>query len=118
MSDGNKTISLNRRENLVGLLDLLSDKNKQIEYAKLVSDETAIFELISMWFDDQYHPDNEIFVLSYSNTELIALKKFNDYYDSISNNIPKDNINTLLADKNWIELILLANETKSKLEKK
>ena len=118
MSDENKTISLTRRENLVDLLDLLSDKYRQIDYAKLVGDETAIGELICMWFDDQYHPDNEIFVLAYSDNELIALKKFNDYYDSISNNIPEDNINILLADKNWVELIRLASETKSKLDRK
>ena len=118
MSDDDKIISENIRENLVDLLDLLSDKDKQIEYAKLVSDQTAITELVCMWFDDLYHPDNKIFVLAYSDKELEALKKFNAYYDTISDKIQNDSIEKLIADPNWVELIRLASETKAELTKK
>ncbi len=69
MDEDNINISFRRRDNLIDLLDLLADKEKQIEYAKLVGDQTAISELSCMWFDDQYHPDNERFALAYSDKE-------------------------------------------------
>jgi hypothetical protein len=116
-NDTNNT-RLNIRESLIDLLDLLSDKNKQIEYAKTVGDKVAIDELVCMWFDDQYKPDSEIFIAAYNDKELVVLKKFNDYYYSISNKIPEDTIDKLLVDPNWVELIRQACDAKAELIKK
>lgn len=111
-------LSINIRESLMDLLDLLSDENKQIEYAKKVGDKVAIDELVSMWFDDQYKPNSKIFIKAYNNKELVVLKKFNDFYSLISNKITEDTIEKLLAEPNWVELIRQAAETKAKLIKK
>lgn len=115
MDNDKKIIAFRRRENLIELLDLLADTDKQIDYAKLVGDETAIGEMICMWFDDQYNPDNTIYASVYTDKELAALKKFNDYYASIADIIPDDNISTLLMDIRWTELVGLAKQTKSTL---
>jgi len=115
MDTDKKEIALKRKENLIDLLDLLSNTDRQIEYAKIVGDVVAIGELDCMWFDGAYNPDDKVFLMAYNDNELLALKKFNDYYNSISRKIPQDNINTLLADHSWKKLVSLAADTKNKL---
>jgi hypothetical protein len=110
-------LKIKRRENLRELLVLLSDKDRQLDYAKDVGDKKAIDELLCMWFDDQYHGDKEEFREMYDNEEFKSLKKFNDYYDSISEKIPDDNVEELNNHPDWIKLRSLVLDTIKTLKK-
>jgi hypothetical protein len=105
------------RNNIIEILDLLGDYDKQIEYAKTVGDVIAIQEMICMWFDDKYHPQSENFIKAFSENELTKLKDFNDYYDLIFKKLPDKNIKTLHIDLNWEKLVerakLLNDEIKN-----
>lgn len=109
-------ISRKRKENLILLLDLLSSKEKQIDYINLVGVEVAFDELVSMWFDDSYKPEDDIFKLAYSNEELQALKVFNSFYDTLLNNISKNITYNFIEDSTWNDLIKLAEDTKINLK--
>ncbi len=117
MKESKKIISKRLRTNVIWLIDLFSSKDKQTEYAEKVGDSTAIQEFPCLWFDDIYHPDNDVFCDGFTTEELIELKKFNDFYDNILNSLPNEaqNIYTLLIDEEWEKLIALAKETKNKL---
>lgn len=104
------------RNSVIDILDLLGDYERQIDYGKAVGDYIAIQEMVCMWFDDNYHPDSENFIKGFSESELIKLKEFNDYYDSIINKIPDQDIRTLHIDPNWEKLVRLAQQTGNELK--
>jgi hypothetical protein len=117
MALDNLELRAKRRENLRELLILISDKEKQFEYAKTVGDRIAIDELLCMWFDDQYHEDRHEFQEMYDEDELKSLKEFNDYYNSISKQIPQDDIVKLNEFPDWEKLRKMASVTLKKLRK-
>jgi transcription elongation factor Elf1 len=104
------------RNSIIDLLDLLSDFNKQLEYAKAVGDVVAIQEMICMWFDDTYHPNSSNFIKAFSYSELQGLKGFNDYYNSISSKLPDKDIKILQIDTKWETLARFANRLKNVLK--
>lgn len=113
---GSSKLSKTLRKNVIDILDLLSDYEAQKDYAYKVSDYIAIQEMICMWFDDNYNPDSSNFIKGFSDNELAMLKDFNDYYDSISDSLPKDNIRTLQINENWEKLIGKARILKDKIK--
>ena len=109
-------LSKTLRNNVIDILDLLGDYEAQKDYANKVSDYIAIQEMICMWFDDNYNPDSSNFIKGFSDNELAMLKDFNDYYNSISDSLPKDNIRTLQINENWEKLIGKARILKDKIK--
>ena len=105
------------RKNLRDLLVLLSDKEKQFEYARTVGDRVAIDELLCMWFDDQYHGDKKEFREMYEEEELKSLKAFNDFYDSISEKIPRDSMSEINKIPEWKKLRTLTEGSLKNLKK-
>ena len=117
MGDEKQILRQRRRENLFELLGLLGDDRKQIEYGQSVGDKIAIDELQCMWFDDHYRADEPEFQTEYDKEELNALKKFNDFYESIPKTIFGDSLNQLTKEKEWIELTTLAKATLKQMKK-
>ena len=115
LTDEQKEISQNLRQQLVELILLLSSEHEQKKYAELVGDSTAIAEMICMWFDDQYHPNSEIFRYGFSTDELNSLEKLNDYYDQIDRDIPEHDLSELLANTKWQQLMSIAKSTYEQL---
>ena len=111
MTEEEKETSNNLRRELVKLLELLSDPLEQKKYAEQFGSETAIGEMICMWFDDQYQPELELFTAGFSEQELEALATFNSYYDPIIDKLPEHNIDELLSEPLWIELARKAQQT-------
>lgn len=112
----NANLSMSVRNSIIEILDLLGDYESQIDYGKAVGDYIAIQEMVCMWFDDNYHPENENFAKAFSKKELIKLKEFNDFYEMIYNKIPDQNIRTLHIDQNWERLIRLAQKTVNEIK--
>jgi len=98
------------RNNLISTLELLSSFIEQIDYAENVGEYIAIQEMACMWFDDHYHPDSENFIKGFSNSELDYLKAFNEYYDSIVDNLPENELKVLHSDSNWKKLSIEAKK--------
>lgn len=109
-------LAKNIRTRIIEIIDLLSDYDQQVEYARTVGDNIAITEMICMWFDDNYHPDSDNFIKTFSENELMKLKEFNDYYDSIVNKIPDQDIKTLHIDQKWEKLVQKANQLRNELK--
>lgn len=108
-------IEKNIRISVIEIIDLLGDYDQQIEYATMVGDCVAIQEMVCMWFDDIYHPNTD-FIKAFSENELIKLKEFNEYYDSICDEIPDQYIGTLHIDQNWEKLVRLAKTLGNELK--
>ena len=107
------------RPGILDLLDLLSSEDRQHEYQKSVPQVSVPTELVSMWFDDCYHPETEAFRRCFSEQELIALAIFNDYYDSQLEllSLGSSQIGEWLSDDAWRDLMRKAAETLLELRK-
>ena len=69
------------RSGILDLLELLSSRDRQLEYERRVPQVSIPTELICMWFDDLYVPESEAFKRCFSEEELAAMAAFNNYYD-------------------------------------
>ena len=78
------------RQNLVELLELLADRDAQIRYGQGVPVADVPAELVCMWFDDGYHPDDSAFESAFSPREMEVLAAFNAVYDAALMEIGKD----------------------------
>lgn len=65
------------RSSIREILALLADTEQQSEYERNVPIADVPSELICMWFDDQYHPEDAMFHSSFSCAERQALAVFN-----------------------------------------
>jgi hypothetical protein len=75
------------RQNIVELLALLADAEAQRRYERNVPIANVPAELLCMWFDDLYHPDDAAFVRAFSTPELAALEEFNRTYRSVADEL-------------------------------
>lgn len=62
------------------LLELISDPIAQRSYEFDVSIADVPAELVSMWFDDLYHPKMPWFSEAFSDHELTKLASFHNFY--------------------------------------
>ncbi len=111
MTEAEKETSKNLRRELIKLLELLSSPLEQKKYAEQFGSETAISEMVCMWFDDQYQPERELFKAAFSEKELIILATFNSFYDPIVDKLPEHSIDELLSESQWNELTERAKHT-------
>lgn len=101
LTEKEKEISENIRFRTIELLLLYSSASQQREYANKVGDQTAITEMVCMWFDDLYDINSVIFRSAFAHFELFKLEDFNKFFDEVDELIPEDSIDELLGDSNW-----------------
>jgi len=60
----------NRKPQIIEILQLLASEEPQLAYERDVPHVDITSELLCMWFDDQYHPDDAFFVSCFTADEL------------------------------------------------
>lgn len=105
-------------KNIIFILELLSSEELQLQYEKNVPRVDITNELVCMWFDDYYFPDDEMIGQSFSVEELEELRKFNKFYDDRFKLLPesKGTVLTWLGNKTWQEIMAEAQNTLLKLK--
>lgn len=94
------------------MLDLLGSEQEQLAYEKGVSWVDITNELVCMWFDDSYHPDDARFRQAFTAAELEALASFDSFYEARWRALPTrpGTVRTWLADSTWREIMQKARE--------
>lgn len=99
------------RKNIVGVIQLWSSKEEQLEYQKSVPIAQVSNELFMQW-TDFYTPDAEVIKEAFTSTELELLTKFNirltEIAKVLNGNIAY--IDKFIGTNEWKELNLLASE--------
>ena len=105
-------------KNIIFILELLSSEELQLEYEKNVPRVDITNELVCMWFDDFYFPDDKMISESFSVEELEELIKFNKFYDDRFKLLPESNgtVLTWLGDQTWRDIMTEAQNTLVKLK--
>jgi hypothetical protein len=88
---GNQMIDQYRRDlrnNIVGLVRLLASKDEQLAYQRDVPIANVPAELVCMWFDDLYHPYDNVFSEVFSPAECERLARFHEFFDVRHKHLP------------------------------
>lgn len=103
----------NRKPEIIDLLQLLSSEDEQLGYERDVPHVNITAELLCMWFDDQYHPDDAFFQSCFTRDELLALAEFDKFYDERTQHLPPSagTVQTWLNSSVWREIMQKAGET-------
>jgi hypothetical protein len=107
----------NRKPEIIEVLRLLASEERQLAYERDVPHVDITAELLCMWFDDQYHPDDAFFVSCFSAAELAALAEFHRSYSERHHQLPESQgtVRTWLASPVWREIMRKADETVSRI---
>lgn len=96
------------RKNVIELLNLYASEAEQREYQKNVPWVPVPTELVCMWFDDTYHPEEDL-TLVFSPLELEALTRFHAHFDRLVSGDEKlkfgPDLEELLRDERWRQLM-------------
>ncbi len=92
-----------RRPVIEELLELLSSSEQQLQYEADVPVAFIPDELVCMWFDDHYHPEDAFFRSCFTPDELEALAAFDSLYRREVDTLPEPirGISTWHACKGW-----------------
>jgi hypothetical protein len=103
----------NRKPHIIELLQLLASEDQQLAYERNVSYVDVTAELLCMWFDDQYHPDNAFFASCFTSDELAALAEFHRFFEEHEHRLPPSQgmVRTWLDSPDWREIMLKAQRT-------
>jgi|RhiMetdeSRZDD1v2_1073273.scaffolds.fasta_scaffold1195220_1 DNA-dependent RNA polymerase auxiliary subunit epsilon len=103
----------NRRPYIIELLQLLASEEEQLAYERNVPHVNITVELLCMWFDDRYHPDEAVFVSCFTTDELSALAEFHRFYDERKDQLPpgEGTVRTWLDSPVWRDVMLKAKST-------
>jgi len=103
----------NRKPYIIEILQLLASEEEQLAYEKNVPHVNITVELLCMWFDDQYQPNDAFFVSCFTTDELAALAEFHRYYDERTCQLPpsEGTVRTWLNSSVWREIMLKAKAT-------
>lgn len=93
-----------RKVNLINALQLLASVDDQDKYNRDVPIANVAWELISVWFDDSFFPEEAWFKNNFSDDEWEVLMEFHNYYDGLVEKLP-DNYDALREDFNWKKII-------------
>ena len=106
------------RSGIVGILQLLSSPQKQLQYELKVPAISVPTELLCMWFDDLYLPNSQYFNRCFSSGELEAMATFNVCFARQEELLPepRDGIKTWLQDETWLGIVQEASKTLAVLE--
>lgn len=87
------------------LLELIGDLDQQRQYKRDVPIANVPAELICMWFDDHYRPDQAWFPEAFSSRERLTLADFSAFYEERLSMLPtQEGIKTLQATPEWAEI--------------
>ena len=102
-----------RKPVVIELLQLLASEEEQLTYERNVPHVDITAELVCMWFDDTYHPDDAFFASCFSPDELAALAESHLFYDQRNDRLPesKGTVRTWLSNQSWLEIMGKAQET-------
>lgn len=75
---------------MLDLLDLLADFEAQRAYERDVPIADVPAELVSMWFDDAYHPTSAQHIRAFSVRERDLLAAFHSVYERCVDALPSD----------------------------
>lgn len=106
-----------RKSVIIDLLQLLASEERQLVYEQNVPHVDVTAELVCMWFDDLYHPNDAFFTSCFSADELAALAEFHQFYDQRDDLLPESmgTVRTWLADGSWREIMGKAQATLSRI---
>jgi hypothetical protein len=106
-----------RKPQIIEILELIASEEQQLSYERNVPHVDITVELLSMWFDDQYHPDDAFFRSCFTADELAALAEFQRFYDERCKKLPESEgtVRTWLASPVWREIMRKAHETVSQI---
>lgn len=109
----------NRKAAILDLLQILACEERQLAYERDASHVNITEELIVMWFNDQYHPDDAYFASCFTQDELTDLAEFNQYFDDRRRQLLDSHgtIRTWLSCPVWREIIQKAQRTLERITK-
>ncbi len=112
-------IGRNIRIGLVGILDLWTSKDAQLEYQKNVPIAHVSAELFCQWYDDYYQKDSPIIEKEFTQLEREALAKFDKVINHISDITPDDlpNIEEFIKTNEWRTVNQVAIEVLPKIKR-
>ena len=97
------------RQNIIGLVQLLASKEKQLAYECDYPIADVPVELVCMWFDDLYHPQWDLFVDAFSHKERVRLARFHTFYDLRVERLP-DTLAEMHDSDVWNEVMTEAQQ--------
>lgn len=110
-------LAIRLRNNILGVLELWTSKNKQLEYQDNVPIANVSVELFCQW-DDFYYPDSVHFKLAFDDKERESLDNFNKVLNHISDktteNLPY--ISDFVKTNDWLLINQAAIDTTKKLK--
>jgi len=95
------------------LLQLIASEDGQLAYERDVPYVDIRVELLCMWFDDTYHPDDGLFAACFTADERSALARFHAFYAERRRGLPdsEGTVRTWLASPVWREIMKEASAT-------
>jgi len=102
------------RKNIIELLHCFASEEQQLDYERNVPHTNVPEELICMWFNDLYHPEDRLFSSCFTPEELTALDEFHRFYKERVDRLPdsrSNRIRTWLASPVWREVMERAQQT-------
>lgn len=101
------------RSQILELLQLFSSEELQLKYERDVPHVDITAELVSMWFDDLYDPEDRQLPTCFKMHELSAINEFHRYYDERVDRLPTSNgtVRTWHACEPWQEVMEKAKRT-------
>jgi hypothetical protein len=107
----------NRKPQIIELLRMLASEERQLAYERNVPHVDITAELVCMWFNDFYRPDDAFFQSCFTKDELAALAEFHRFYDEQERILPESvgTVRAWLASPVWQAIMRKANETVSRI---
>jgi hypothetical protein len=101
------------RKLIVELLQLFASEERQLAYEQDVPNVDITVELVCMWFDDQYQPQQRHFDSCFTLAELAALERFHQFYVERVERLPRSEgtVRSWLASPIWREVMEQARKT-------
>jgi hypothetical protein len=96
-----------RRKEIIELLQLFASEEQQLAYERDVPHVDITAELVCMWFDDQYAPQQRDYKGCFTPAELAALEEFHRLYDERVARLPESQgtVRTWLGSPVWREVM-------------
>jgi hypothetical protein len=89
------------RQSVIGLFITLSSELKQREYQTNVPFVSVSAELVCQWFDDLYHPDDDLWRSYFRPSELEAMARFHTIFERNLASLPPGGIDDWLKTDEW-----------------
>ena len=102
-----------RRPVMIELLELLASPEQQVDYERNVPQAFIPDELVCMWFDDLYIPQDAYFRSCFSEAELAAMADFHTFYEKHEKELPRavEGIAAWIEDETWQRIMARAQRT-------